>query len=90
MIETDRLVKEFKARGGKVKWVPCGVSGVVVSKSFYARYRVGRGARGTQAAEIHKSRVDNGFRGGSMSTGGGGAAHRVVAVDTAMARGVPI
>ncbi len=55
MIELDRLLKEFKARGGKVKTIPCGVRGEVVGKSFYARTTVkSRAAKARYEATMYR------------------------------------
>ena len=83
MTETERLVREFKRRGGKVKRIRTGLGGLVVKTRgfFFAR-------RQQEDREIRHQQMSASSRGGGNSSGlHDFSGHRAVAVDTAMAEG---
>ncbi len=85
MTETERLVREFKRRGGKVKRIRMGVGGLAVkTKSFY--FRSFARDRTLSAVIEAKSFVAQ-HAGGSSVGPKDHSGHRAIPVDIAMAEG---
>ncbi len=85
MTETERMVKEFKRRGGKIKHIRTGVGGLAVkTKSFYFRSFA---RERTLSAVIEAKRVVAQHAGGASAGLKDHSGHRAIPVDTAMAEG---